>query len=50
MIDRILLKTPILGGQWRKGERWPYDLKIVEAKTYPIMEPEAKLEMMSWQG
>ncbi|NHT75701.1 ABC transporter substrate-binding protein [Ferranicluibacter rubi] len=43
-------KTPILGGQWRKGEKWPYDLKIVEAKTYPIMEPQAKLEMMSWQG
>jgi branched-chain amino acid transport system substrate-binding protein len=43
-------KTPILGGQWRKGQKWPYDLKIVEAKTYPIMAPEAKLEMMSWQG
>lgn len=41
-------KTPILGGQWRKGEKWPYDLKIVETGLYPIMEPEAALEMMPW--
>lgn len=43
-------KTPILGGQWRNGAKWPYDLKIVETKAYPIIQPEAKLEMMSWQG
>lgn len=41
-------KTPILGGQWRKGEKWPYDLKIVETQLYPIMEPESGLEMKSW--
>jgi branched-chain amino acid transport system substrate-binding protein len=41
-------KTPILGGQWRKGEKWPYDLKIVETKLYPIMPPESGLEMKSW--
>jgi branched-chain amino acid transport system substrate-binding protein len=41
-------KTPILGGQWRKGEKWPYDLKIVETQLYPIMKPETGLEMKTW--
>jgi len=41
-------KTPILGGQWRKGTKWPYDLQIVETKLYPIMEPESALEAKSW--
>jgi branched-chain amino acid transport system substrate-binding protein len=41
-------KTPIMGGQWRKGEKWPYDLKIVETTLYPIMKPESALEIKSW--
>jgi branched-chain amino acid transport system substrate-binding protein len=41
-------KTPIMGGQWRKGEKWPFDLKIVESKLYPIMPPESALEIKSW--
>lgn len=41
-------KTPVLGGQWRKGQKWPYDLKIVETSLYPIMPPESGLEAKSW--
>lgn len=43
-------KTPILGGQWVKGKKWPYDLKIVETSLYPIMKPEGKLEPLPWQS
>ncbi|MGJ4970019.1 ABC transporter substrate-binding protein [Bradyrhizobium sp. HKCCYLRH1073] len=41
-------RTPILGGQWLKGDKRPFDLKIVETSLYPIMEPEGKLQPMSW--
>jgi branched-chain amino acid transport system substrate-binding protein len=41
-------KTPILGGQWRKGTKWPYDLRIVETSLYPVMPPESALEAKSW--
>jgi branched-chain amino acid transport system substrate-binding protein len=43
-------KTPILGGQWVKGKKWPYDLKIIETKLWPIMEPEGKLEPLPWKA
>jgi branched-chain amino acid transport system substrate-binding protein len=37
--------TPIVGGQWRKGKKWPLDLIIVDnsaAKEIPVGgEPEA---------
>ena len=26
-------KTPLVGGQWVKGEKWPFDLKIVVNPT-----------------
>ena len=41
-------KTPILGGQWRTGERWPFDLEIVETQLYPIIEPQSELEPKTW--
>jgi branched-chain amino acid transport system substrate-binding protein len=28
-------KTPLVGGQWVKGEKWPFDLKIVVNPTAP---------------
>lgn len=43
-------KTPILGGQWVKGSKWPFDLKIVETSLYPIMPPQGKMELMPWQS
>ena len=41
-------KTPVLGGQWRAGKTWPFDLEIVETQLYPIMEPQSALELKSW--
>jgi branched-chain amino acid transport system substrate-binding protein len=32
-------RTPILGGQWVKGDKWPFDLRIVETSLYPIIRP-----------
>ncbi|MGV7216022.1 ABC transporter substrate-binding protein [Bradyrhizobium sp. UFLA05-112] len=43
-------KTPILGGQWVKGSKWPYDLKIIETALYPIMPPQGKLEPLPWRS
>ncbi len=28
-------KTPLVGGQWVKGEKYPFDLKIVTNVTAP---------------
>ena len=41
-------KTPVLGGQWVKGEKWAFDLKIVDNSASKIIQPEAKLQPISW--
>ncbi len=42
-------KTPIFGGQWVKGEKWPFDLKIVDNAIYPdVLEPEAEFLPLNW--
>ena len=41
-------KTPVLGGQWVKGEKWPFDLKIVDNTASKIIQPEAKLKPIAW--
>ncbi len=41
-------KTPIFGGQWVKGEKWPYDLKIVDNTVNQLFEPEQKIQPISW--
>ena len=28
-------KTPLVGGQWNRGKRFPFDLVIVQNKTAP---------------
>jgi branched-chain amino acid transport system substrate-binding protein len=28
-------KTPLVGGQWVKGQQWPWDLRIVYNKMAP---------------
>lgn len=43
-------KTPILGGQWVKGSKRPFDLKIVETSLYPIMKAEKTLEPLPWKA
>jgi branched-chain amino acid transport system substrate-binding protein len=41
-------KTPIFGGQWVKGEKWPYDLKIVDNTVNKLFEPEQKMKLINW--
>lgn len=41
--------TPIFGGQWVKGTKYPFDLKIVNNTVDPtILQPEAKMQLMNW--
>ncbi|MEI5678526.1 MULTISPECIES: ABC transporter substrate-binding protein [unclassified Mesorhizobium] len=42
--------TPIFGGQWVKGEKWPYDLKIVDNSVNKLFEPEQKMKPMPWSA
>ncbi len=40
-------KTPLVGGQWVKGEEWPFDLKIVTnvtADMVPVQQDVAPIE------
>ncbi len=43
-----ICKTPIFGGQWVKGEKWPYDLKIVDNTVNQLFAPEQKIKPMPW--
>lgn len=44
-------KTSVFGGQWVKGENWPFDLKIVDNALHPdVLEPEGKLQLIDWEG
>ncbi len=42
--------TPIFGGQWVKGEKWPYDLKIVDNTVNNLFEPEQAMKPLPWQS
>lgn len=44
-----ICKTPIFGGQWVEGEKWPFDLKIVDASLNPdVLQPEAQMFPIAW--
>jgi branched-chain amino acid transport system substrate-binding protein len=36
-------KTPMVGGQWVKGKKWPWELEIVENNQFPEIKKTAKL-------
>lgn len=40
--------TPIFGGQWVTGEKWPFDLKIVDNSVNDLFEPEAQMQPLNW--
>jgi branched-chain amino acid transport system substrate-binding protein len=40
--------TPIFGGQWVKGEKWPYDLKIVDNTVNDLFAPEQAMKLLPW--
>ena len=43
-----ICKTPIFGGQWVKGEKWPYDLKIVDNSVNQLFQPQQKIQPIQW--
>jgi len=36
-------KTPMVGGQWVKGKKWPWELEIVENNQNPEIKKTANL-------
>jgi len=38
--------TPVVGGQWGKGDRYPYDLKICENQYAPEVEVQAPFQAL----
>jgi len=39
---------PIFGGQWVKGETWPFDLKIVDNSVNQLISPEQQIAPIVW--
>jgi branched-chain amino acid transport system substrate-binding protein len=40
--------TPIFGGQWVKGTKWPCDLRIVDNTVNKLFTPEQHMKLMTW--
>ncbi len=40
--------TPLVGGQWVKGEKYPFDLKIVENSIAPEVPTNAEITQMEY--
>ena len=39
-------KTPLVGGQWRKGTKYPFDLIVVSNTLAPQIPTQGKLELL----
>ena len=37
-------RTPLVGGQWRRGETWPFELEIVSNNAYPDIPADSTLQ------
>jgi len=37
-------KTPLVGGQWRKGTKWPYELTICSNAAGPMIAVQDKVQ------
>lgn len=42
--------TPLVGGQWRPGKKWKYDLDIVFNKTAPFIPLDGKFKAISYSS
>lgn len=40
-------KTPLVGGQWQKGQKWPWDLVVVNNTHYPEIPTSGTLKPMA---
>ncbi len=41
-------ETPVVGGQWRKGKKWPLELVIVDNKLFPDIPVNGQPEPMPY--
>ncbi len=39
-------KTPLVGGQWRKGTTWPYELTICSNAAGPMIPVQDKVQSL----
>jgi branched-chain amino acid transport system substrate-binding protein len=44
--DKHVGRTPLVGGQWTKGEKYPWDLKVVYNQTAPSIPKTAELKVI----
>ena len=42
--DKHVGRTPLVGGQWTKGDKYPWDLRIVYNETAPEIRKTAELK------
>jgi len=40
--------TPLVGGQWKKGKKFKYDLEIVSNKTAPNIPLDSAFEAIKY--
>jgi branched-chain amino acid transport system substrate-binding protein len=41
--ERNFSETPLVGGQWVKGKRWPWELEITNNKNHPEVKKTADM-------
>jgi branched-chain amino acid transport system substrate-binding protein len=37
-------RTPLVGGQWRRGRTWPFELEIVSNESHPEIPATGTLQ------
>ena len=37
-------RTPLVGGQWRRGRTWPFELEIVSNAAHPDIPASSTLQ------
>jgi branched-chain amino acid transport system substrate-binding protein len=42
--DKHVGRTPLVGGQWTKGDKYPWDLRVVYNETAPAIRKTAELK------
>ena len=45
--DKHVGRTPLVGGQWTKGEKYPWDLRVVYNQTVPSIPKTAELKAIT---
>jgi len=45
--DKHVARTPLVGGQWTKGTKYPWDLHIVYNETAPAIQKTAELKAIT---